>query len=249
MTADRIITALALPSESHVQQRVPKKLIVENGAPTATDKRHINEGIEELFWVAALKSTTIGVPEFRNALREYIEIAVLSLTLRPDTKAARLTELVHRAVPYPVFLITTQPGSLEVSLAHKRFSQNEGGRFVLEGDPVTCEVTTGPLAEEWLPTLALAAQPRTDILALYTGWIARVEALRAACITGRVVHTADAASQDARRQALADHERLKREIAAVRSAAVKEKQMNRRVELNLQLKRLEAELAASRANL
>jgi len=29
-----------------------QKLVVENGAPTAADKRQINEGIEELLWLA-----------------------------------------------------------------------------------------------------------------------------------------------------------------------------------------------------
>jgi len=54
MTAADVISALALPPESQVDQRVPKKLLVENGAPTAADKRQINDGIEELFWVAAV---------------------------------------------------------------------------------------------------------------------------------------------------------------------------------------------------
>ena len=37
MNSDRIIAALALPPEARVDQRVPKKLLVENGAPTAAD--------------------------------------------------------------------------------------------------------------------------------------------------------------------------------------------------------------------
>ena len=48
--------------DARVDQRVPKKLLLEHGAPTAADKRQINDGIEELLWVAALKPTTIGVP-------------------------------------------------------------------------------------------------------------------------------------------------------------------------------------------
>jgi len=39
------------------------------------------------------------------------------------------------------------------------------------------------------------------------------------------------------------HARLQRELAALRAQAKKEKQMNRRVQLNLAIKRLEAELA------
>ena len=47
MTVDQFIESLALPPETRVDQRVPKKLLVENGAPTAADKRQINEGIRD----------------------------------------------------------------------------------------------------------------------------------------------------------------------------------------------------------
>ena len=77
-----IVAALDLPAGSRVDQRVPKKLLLENGARTASDKRIIGDGIEELLWLAALKPTTIGVPDYRDELREYLEIAVLRLTLR-----------------------------------------------------------------------------------------------------------------------------------------------------------------------
>ena len=39
-----LITALDLPVDSRVDQRVPKKMLLENGAPTTADKRQINEG-------------------------------------------------------------------------------------------------------------------------------------------------------------------------------------------------------------
>lgn len=55
MTADDLITALELPAASRVERRVPKTLLTEHGAPTAADKRRINDGIERVQWVAALK--------------------------------------------------------------------------------------------------------------------------------------------------------------------------------------------------
>jgi hypothetical protein len=250
MTAAEIITALALPPESQVDQRVAKKLLVEHGAPTAADKRQINDGIEELLWVAALKPTTIGVPEYRDASREVLEIAVLSLALRPEAKAGRLMELIHRAIPYPVFLVTEQANTVSVSLASKRLAQNEAGRVVLEEAPVTYSVgANAQFAEEWLAGLSLAAQPRVHLLALYNGWVACLEALLATKITGKIAVAVDPAAQEARRQALADHSRLQRDIAALRAQAVKEKQVNRRVDLNLKLKHLEAELAKAATNL
>src|SRR5690606_36586974 len=106
LTAQTVVSALALPAESRVDQRVPKTLLVEHGAPTAADKRLTREAVEEIHWLAALKPNTIGVSAYRDELREYLEIAVLVLTLRglerKPTQALRLAELLHRAVPYPL---------------------------------------------------------------------------------------------------------------------------------------------------
>ena len=52
-----------------------------------------------------------------------------------------------------------------------------------------------------------------------------------------------------RRDALEAHSRLTREIASLRAKATREKQLNRRVDLNLEIQRLEAEIAAHKNNL
>ena len=88
-----VIDALGIPPNALVEQRVPKKLLLEHGAPTAADKRQIQDGIEEIVWVAALKPTNIGVPAFEDAVRQYLEIAVLTVELRPAAK----TGAPHRA--------------------------------------------------------------------------------------------------------------------------------------------------------
>jgi len=92
---------LDLPEGPRSDQRVPNKLLLESGVPTAADKRAISEGIEALLWIAALKPTTIAVPASLDEAREYLEITVLHLMLRAGAKAPRLTELIHRAIPYP----------------------------------------------------------------------------------------------------------------------------------------------------
>ena len=244
MTAAAVIAALCLPADARVDQRVPKKLLVENGAPTAADKRQINDGIEELHWLAALKPATIGVPTFRDDNREYLEIAVLSLTLRAGAKAPRLTELIHRAIPYPVFLIQSQPGGLVLSLAHLRWSQGQSGQTVLDGPLSTATMDTAtPATDAFLASLNVTSQPRQHLHALYQGWMERFEAHAAARLTGSFTPAPDAAAAERRRAALAEHERLTREMTSLRARAGKESQLNRRVELNLQLKQLESRLA------
>jgi hypothetical protein len=247
-TAADIVAALDLPRSAFVEQRVPKKLLLENGAPTAADRRRITEGIEELFWVAALKPTTVGIPAFQDAERAYLEIALLRLTLRPAAKAARLIELIHRAIPYPIFLIVVQAERTGISLAHLRWSQAEAGATVLESAPTLLSLDSGDLpVAEFLTALTLARQPRTDLFALYDGYIATVNALEAADQIGVFAPPRSREHAALRRAALAECAACEAEIARLRAVAAKEKQVARRVELNLNLQSVQTRLVAARA--
>lgn len=249
-----LIEALSLPDSALVNQRVPKKMLVENGAPTAADKRRINDGIEEIHWLAALKPNTIGVPEYSDDVRVYLEIALLVVTLRSEAKAGRLAELIHRAIPYPLFLILVQGDQIILSLTHKRRAQNEADKFVLDGDCV--EVTasgnaslSAELIGQFLDALALGKQPSTSLLQLYQGWIDTVVALQASQISGTFSKTITRDAAIARREAVQMCLDLEARIASLRNVAAKEKQMGRRVELNLEIKGLEVELAEVKCKL
>jgi hypothetical protein len=252
MTFTPVIDALALPPDAQVDQRVPKKLLTEHGAPTAADKRQIQEGIEELLWVAALKPTNIAVPAFRDDAREYLEIAVLTATLRAGAQATRLIELIHRAIPYPVVLWTGQGDAVSLSLAHKRWSHGVTGAVVIEDVRRTAPFHPHRLSPEegkFLTSLAISGLPNRDLFALYQGWLDRVAGLEAARITGQFVQPDSDGRAQLLREGLDAHARLQRDLAALRAQAAKEKQLNRRVQLNLEIKRLEAKVAATEKTL
>jgi len=253
MTVQDLIAALDLPGSCRVDQRVPKKLLIENGAPTAGDKRQINDGIEEILWLAALKPNTIGVPEYRDDVREYLEIAVLSIRLRGNAKAGRLAELMHRAVPYPMVLLLNSEQNLMLSLAHKRWSQNEAGKVVLDGDMVEVALPgaapSSAIETAFMQALALARQPQATLYALFQGWMDSLEALLAARLTGGFKNASSPEQAAARRQGLQDCLRLELEAVSLRAKATKEKQLARQVELNLALKRVQAQLASARKQL
>ncbi len=252
MKAADFVAALDLPANTRLDKRVPKKMLVENGAQTAADKRRINEGIEEIIWVAALKPTNIGVPEYRDEVREYLEIALLKVILRPEAKAARLAELVHRAVPYPVVLLIVQDEGLTLSLTHKRWSQGEADKTVLDGELIFADLgdaLDAGLARSFRDAISLTRQPQVTIHALYQGWMDAVLALQAACVTGVFTIPGSPERAEARRDALQECISLGTAITALRAAAAKEKQIPRQVGLNLELKQLKTKLAVAREKL
>ena len=243
MTPFDPVSALALPSDALIDRRVPKTVLIEYGDFAPGDRRRIQKGVEELRWLAALKPATVGITEYRDAEREYIEIAVLKLELRSAARSGRIVELVHRAVPYPVLLIVWLDGTPEVSLAHKRHSLGEADKTVLDGAIVAArlpdECSTESL-DAFRKALALERQPRRSLKDLYQGWIDTVHAFRAATITGgfRLPSTPAAASD--RESALREYCRLSERIENILSVAGEEKQMSRRAEVNMELARLRA---------
>ncbi|MFD5449622.1 DUF4391 domain-containing protein [Streptomyces sp. NPDC127100] len=242
--ATELINALALPIQTHVGQRVPKALLLEATPLVPADRRRLTEGIDELRWAATLKPGTVGIPAYADDVREVLEINVLTLSLRPDARTDRIGELVHRAVPYPVVLLTAQePGRRFLSLALKRRALAAGGngRTVVDGEVTEISLHDGPgraVRDELLAALPLARQPRESLLALYHGWLDVLVAVQASAVTDTFALAGSPERTAARQVALRTYGQVQDRIAALRSRARKERQLAVRAELNTEIQQL-----------
>ena len=265
LSSEQLISALCLPAEATVGQRVPKKMLTENltsrGTATSADRKLLQEQIDEVTWVAALKPTNAGIPVYQDEVRSYLELAVLSVRLRESSQlapipakvspsVARLAELVHRAIPYPVLLVLDDDARLYLSLVHIRWAQKEADKAVLDGDLIqgvfvhngspAASVMDADTVNAFINAMGLSKQPRTDLLTLYQGWMDTLSAWQAAAVTGRF-ECVSPQQATARRAALRRCHELDAQISSLRAAASKEKQMARQVAANLEIKALMAE--------
>ena len=265
LSSEQLISALRLPTEASVGQRIPKKMLTDNltsrGAATSADRKLLQEQIDEVTWVAALKPTNAGIPVYQDEVRSYLELAVLSVRLREGSQiapipakvspsVARLAELVHRAIPYPVLLVLDDNARLYLSLVHIRWAQKEADKAVLDGDLIqgvfvhngspAASVMDADTVNAFINAMDLSKQPRTDLLTLYQGWMDTLSAWQAAAVTGRF-ECVSPQQATARRAALRRCHELDAQISSLRAAASKEKQMARQVAANLEIKALMAE--------
>ena len=255
---DSVYAALELPVEAALNQRVPKKLFLEQLAAqpgtTAADKKLVREDLGEFRWLASLKPGFIGLAAYADDTHEYTEIAVLAVVTRAENQSAtrieRLAQLIHRAVPYPVLLFIETLDSLTFSLAHKRKTLNvDAGKPVLEEMRSVClrgESASGRLVADLLQQLGLSGLnlPVRDMFHAYSGWMNLLVAFDSALWLQRLgsytellpLHSSDEA--DRHRAAQVELDRLAREEATLRSRVAVERQLARRVEWNLALKNL-----------
>lgn len=223
-----VLQALNLPPESMVSMRVAKKILAEQAGFAAGDRRSLQDGIESCVWIAALKPENIAVPAYRDEQREYLEIAVLSLELRPGAKAVnRIQELVHRVIPYPVLLIAQTDSGVMLSVGHKRASLGEKNTVVLES-----LVQAQAKEEALLSAMAVSRQSKKNLFAFYQGWLACIQAAKVVGISGQYAPALTLKGQEEQRGVLEEYERLEVEIAGLAAQAKREKQVAKLVALN-----------------
>nr|SPS06023.1 conserved protein of unknown function [Candidatus Nitrotoga fabula] len=133
-------------------------------------------------------------------------------------------------------------------MAHIRWAQNEAGKVVLDDESVAVVLKDPTLAQEvfaaFLQALSITRQPRANLKVLYQGWIDILTALQAAQITGQFVTSTNPEQAAARRAALHRCRDIDSQIAILRTSAAKEKQVARQVEINLEIKKLQADRSA-----
>lgn len=262
-----LLSRFGFPEASYLGKRIFKKHFFENSTLTPADKKSLQDDVGTITWQYTLKPSTIQIKPYTDEQREYLEVAVLEITLRSPRNYKRLAEVIHRAIPYPLLLVFVQnseassdeleddeysenvpketESKVALSVAPKRFSQAEKGAVVVEEFFTTGWIDLEKISDieqAFLDTLNLSNLPHTHFLAFYSALVDRFIAFDCASLTGKYRLDNEEISQKARRQQLTVCHELEGKIAKLRAALRKEAQFNRKVELNVQIKQLEKQL-------
>lgn len=240
------------PDAAHLGKRVFKTLFHEHAALTPTDKAALTDDVDTVTWVYTLKPNTVSIPAYQDDQREYLEVAVLQIDLKTQKRTGRIHEVVHRAIPYPVVAIFVFGTLAAIGLAHKRFHQQQKAQIVAEGFELTDWIDLAqptPAQAAFLASLNVTRLPQSHFLACYDALVDRVVALDCARLSDEFRVESAAEQRAARRERLAACHALELQIADLRATAQKTSQMQRLVELNLDIKRREAELRSLAAGL
>jgi len=220
MKAAPVISALAIPREALVEQRV-QKAAGRAGRADGRRQRRIQTALRNCHG-GGTQADEYRRARLKDDVREYLEIAVLTVVLRPAAKPPRLIELIHRAIPYPLVLIAEHGGAASFSLAHKRWSQGEAEKIVIEDVrhvPLNPDSPSDVEASFW-PASPFRAFPHATCLHCMrvSGSRGRMEAAR---ITGTFTPPESAERASIRREGLEVHAVLQHDLAILRQEPIK----------------------------
>ena len=267
-----LFSILNFPETAFLGKRVPKKQFLESGELVASDKKLFRENVKNVYWEYTLKSSTCPVLPFRDNEREYLEVAVLQVEMNSPKGHKRIAEIIHRVIPYPLFLIFKKSELREVengelrmenekdnsqltilnsqfvlSIAPKRFSQAEHGAFVAERFFTTGWMNCDGLNEgevAFIQSLAWSNMPLQNYGSLYNAWTDRFTGYECSVLSG----TFAIGKAGDRLERLTRCREIESRISELRGQ-LKKAAFNRQVELNTQIKKFEIELKQLAENL
>ena len=165
----------------------------------------------------------------------------------------RLAEVVHRPIPYPLFVVFVTDTTCSISLAYKRFSQAAKEAIVAEGFQATAWLDLSNPTENqaaFLESLDISTWPHTHFFAFYRAAMDRVIALACAEHSGHYsLEIPNGLSVDDRVNKLKQVEKLQQEKSEIQGKLKKEKNLGTQVQLNTQIKQITDRIKAEKAEL
>lgn len=211
---------LNYPKQAAFGRVLPKNKIYEHSGANTRLKELFVEQVEQIVWQYKLAPETINL----SAKPEVPEVQVFRIGLKTEELSVDVLKCIDGAVQFPIVYELEHEGKVKVIAAHKRPSEADASKWVV----------SDYFSTAWIPANSQrGAMPLAlDLAGLYEVLLQRLIPLP----------PRDRESFTALVERLVCVRTKQREIEQARAKLTKEKQFNRKVEINATLRQLNNEL-------
>lgn len=208
---------LGLPKSTEFNKRIPKQKFYENLSVTSAMKTAFTEQIKSIYWRNKLAATTLNLAPGKLVTEiEVFEIRLTSPDLDED-----ILRLIDREIPYHILFLLEYDRKYQAAMGYKEASSSGKAAFKVERYYRTVWLT-----EE---KLSLHLEGLT-IDAVYENFIRQIAGDR---LVGNENTTLKESVEQQKQR-----EQIEKQIAALETKMKKEKQLNRKMELKAEIKKL-----------
>lgn len=219
------MTLFDYPEKAHFGRILPKSKIYEYAGITTKIKDLFVRQVDQITWKYKLAPETINVP----ASKAVPEIQVFSVALKTRQLKEDVLRSIDKAIPFPIIFELTYGSRVRTMAAYKRQSEADSGKWVVGSY----------FASEWMPdSTPRNALPITlDLGALYAELLRTLIPYPAK--PGEMLH-----EQLERAEVIRIREV---ELARVAATLKREKQFNRKVQINTKIRAIQEEIEKLKA--
>ena len=214
---------IGLPKSTEFNRRIPKQKFYENISVSPTLKRVFIEQIKVIYWRNKVTATTMNLA----AGETVTELEVFEVKLNGQQLDESVLRQIDKEIPYHILFLLEYDGKYQAWTAYK-----EAAAFGSNAFKVGTYYHTN-----WLPETELPLKVEgLSVDKVYENFVRQIagDALRSE--EGKTESLKESVERDNRRQ------ELEKQVAALQTKVRREKQLNKQVQLNAELKKLKKEL-------
>lgn len=210
-----------LPQSTEYGKRIPKQKFYDKLNISPALKRVFVEQIKVIYWRNKIASSTLNIAAGENVS----ELEVFEISLNQKNLDQSVLLQIDREIPYHILFILSFQEQYQAWIGYKEGTSAGGNAFKVSSYYHT----------EWLLEDKLHLNLEgTSLDAMYENFVRR--------IAGDALQGGQAESLKASVEKAKKRKELEKQIAVLRGKIRKEKQLNRQMELNGEVKRLRKEL-------
>ena len=220
MSSSLILQPYAFPKAAAFGRMLAKSKIYQHASPTSKVKELFVAQVEKIIWAYKLSPATINLPA-SNGVQE---IQVFTVSLRTGELSFDVLQTIDKAIPSPILFVLSYNGKYRYTAAYKRPSEADKNKWVV----------SSYFQSEWMndDTEKIELPVVLNMGALYQSFLKGLSPL-----SFRKGESLDSLVSRVNQLRVKEREAVKLE-----NRIKKEKQFNRRVELNRALNELKAEI-------
>lgn len=228
-----------------VNIKIDKKTIYENIDLSSSERKIIAECIEKIEIAYVLNSKNINIQPYSDENMKYESIAFIRIKMRKKEKVERIAEILNCSIPNPIALVFEFEESILIATARKRLSKADKNKAVFERINFTDWINLESLNEaqmQFIDSIRLSNLPHTNFYELYSVLDEAVFLLKNYNLTNCFKISQNEKERVIKREIIEKVKGLEEKLKNIQNRINKEKQFNRKIELNIEAGKIKEEI-------
>lgn len=214
---------IGLPKSTEFDRRIPKQKFYENLSVTPILRDVIKNQIKTIYWRNKIAPSTVNVA----AGKDVTEIEVFEVKIMGETLDETVLSQIDKEIPYHILFLLENNEMYQAWIGYKENALSGSNAF-----KVSSYYHTDWMKESELPVHL----DGLDMDAVYENYVRQIAGDAISSEKGKTESLKESVERDNHRQ------ELEKQITTLQIKVRKEKQLNKQVELNAELKKLREEL-------
>ena len=127
-----ILELFNVDKECLIDSIITKQMVYEAGDLNIKEKEIFTSEVRKIVWEASLKEENTGFKAYRDENIEYDEVEIIRVVLKEKKQYKKIANILQKLMPYPIVLIFEYDKEFLINLAFKRINKNDDEKNTLD---------------------------------------------------------------------------------------------------------------------